>query len=90
VTSICAAILVLHIIFVLFEASPRNGVVRHVADYARTLAGPFRTLFTFKTSQYRVNVKLTVGINYGLAALAYVVGGHLVGFGLHKISVKRP
>ncbi len=49
--AIFAGILVLHIVFVLFKATPTNSIVKHVNSYAHHLAGPFRTLFAFKSKR---------------------------------------
>ena len=74
--AILAGILVLHIVFVLFKATPTNGIVKHVNSYAHDIAGPFRTMFAF-TSKGKPNVKLTETVNYGIAALVYLVGGRI-------------
>jgi uncharacterized membrane protein YdcZ (DUF606 family) len=87
--AICAGILVLHIIFVLFGASPRNTLVSHVNQWAYDLAGPFRTLFSFSNSQHEPNLKLTDTVNYGLAAAAYVLAGQLIAALLRRVTPRR-
>jgi cobalamin synthase len=81
-----AAILVLHVVFVLFKATPTNSIVKHVNKYAYDLAGPFRTLFAFKDKKHLPNVKLTDAVNYGIAAVAYLFGGRIVGTLLRKLK----
>ncbi len=83
--AILAAILVLHIVFVLFKATPTNGIVKHVNSYAHHIAGPFRTIFAFK-SKTKPNVKLTETVNYGIAALAYLLGGRVLASLLRKLA----
>jgi cobalamin synthase len=83
--AILAGILVLHIVFVLFKATPTNGIVKHVNSYAHDIAGPFRTMFAF-TSKGKPNVKLTETVNYGIAALVYLVGGRVFAGLLRKLA----
>jgi cobalamin synthase len=83
--AIFAGILVLHIVFVLFKATPTNGIVKHVNSYAHHLAGPFRTLFDFK-SKGKPNVKLTETVNYGIAALVYLFGGRILAGLLRRLN----
>ncbi len=57
---------------VLADASAASGLVKDIANFASTLAWGFKHLFSFTSA------KTTVFVNYGLAALAYlVVGGAL-------------
>jgi cobalamin synthase len=83
--AIFAAILVLHIVFVLFKATPTNGIVKHVNSYAHHLAGPFRTLFDFKHKN-KPNIKLTETVNYGIAALVYLFGGRVLASLLRRVA----
>jgi hypothetical protein len=86
VVGIFAAILVLHVVFVLFKATPTNSIVKHVNTYAHDLAGPFRTMFSFKDKKHHVNVKLTDAVNYGIAAIAYLLGGRIAASLLRKLA----
>lgn len=83
---IFAAILILHIVFVLFKATPTNSIVKHINSYAHDLAGPFRTLFAFKDKKHHPNVKLTDAVNYGIAAIAYLFGGRIIAAALRKLA----
>jgi hypothetical protein len=87
--AICAGILVLHIIFVLSGASPRNAVVSQINRWAYDLAGPFRTLFSYSNSRHQPNLKVTDTVNYGLAAAAYILASQLFGLLLRKIAPRR-
>jgi hypothetical protein len=81
-----ASLLVLHIVFVLFNATPTNSIVKHVNQWAHDLAGPFRTLFAFKDKKHLPKVKLTDTVNYGVAAVAYLLGGRFIGTMLRKLA----
>ena len=76
---VIAAIIVLHIIFVLIGANAGNSIVSTDADWASTLAAWFRDLFT------PANAKLAVVINYGLAALFYLAVGRIVAMFVNRI-----
>ncbi len=70
--AVIALILILHIVLVLADTSAASGIVKDIANFASTLAWGFKHLFSFTSG------KMTVFVNYGLAALAYlVVGGAL-------------
>lgn len=69
---IAAAILVLYIVLFEFHANPRNVIVRDVRHIARPLAWVFKDLFTPKSPRLRVLV------NYGIAAIVYLLAGRLI------------
>lgn len=69
---VAALILVLYIVVVVFKANPANVIVRDVKDVARPLAWVFRDLFTPKSERLRVLV------NYGIAAIVYLLVGRLI------------
>ena len=72
---IIALILILHIVFVWVGANANNGIVGAVSDLAGTLAWGFKNLFS------NANVKVQTFLNYGLAALVYM----LIGAVLHRL-----
>ncbi|PXY32659.1 hypothetical protein BAY60_02260 [Prauserella muralis] len=67
-----ALILVLHVIFVIGEANPDNGIVSFVADWAEGLALGFKDLFRPD------DPKLDVLVNYGIAALFWLIVSSIV------------
>lgn len=69
---IAALLIVLGIAFVVLEANADNSIVSVVLDVADFLVGPFDGLFTPKDE------KLEVAINYGIAAVIYLVVGSLL------------
>ncbi|HKS45390.1 MAG TPA: hypothetical protein VJT49_09795 [Amycolatopsis sp.] len=64
---IFAAILVLHVIFVVGSANPANGIVSWMRGWADTLAIGFKDLFQPDDE------KLRVLVNYGVAALFWLI-----------------
>lgn len=69
---LCAAVLAIGALLVAFEANPGNAVYQWFTDSAETLAGPLDNLFRFDDE-----AKHTL-VNWGIAALAYLVVGKLV------------
>lgn len=67
-----AALIVLGIAFVALKANPHNSIVSDVHDAARFLVGPFDGLFTPHDH------RLAVAIDWGIAAVVYVIVGRLV------------
>lgn len=82
---IAALIIVAYIVFVLFKGNMNNSIVKHVSDYAKDLAGPFKDLFSF-TKDKKPQVKLTTVVNYGIAALVWVVVGRIIATLLRRIA----
>lgn len=66
-----AIILALHIVFAVFDTNPDNGIVRFVNGLADTLVWQFEGLFVPESERLRVLV------NFGLAAVAYLVAGRI-------------
>jgi hypothetical protein len=72
VAGIVAAVIALGIAFVVLEANPDNAIVSAVDDVARALVGPFDGMFELD------NAKTEVAVNWGIAAVAYLILGALV------------
>jgi hypothetical protein len=69
---IVAIILAVHVVFVVFEANNANSLVTTINDWADTLAWKFRDVFTPE------NPKTAAFVNYGLAAVIYLIAGRIV------------
>jgi hypothetical protein len=69
---IVAAIIAVGILLVALKANPQNGIVSAVHDIAHALAGPFTGMF--QVHDHRVSV----AVNWGIAALVYVLAAALV------------
>lgn len=73
VFGLIAAVLGLHILFVLLEANRGNAIVLFVRQCADFLAAWFADMFTLGDD------RLQVLLNYGLAAIVYLAIGGLIG-----------
>jgi hypothetical protein len=69
---VVAAIIALGILFIVFDANSSNDIVSTVDDAARALVGPFDDMFSFD------NAKTAVAVNWGIAALVYLIAGALI------------
>ncbi|MQY09841.1 hypothetical protein [Actinomadura macrotermitis] len=72
ITTIIVLILAVHIVFVAFEANTGNALVGRIADWADGLAWQFKDVFE------PADAKVRVAVNYGLAAVVYLVIGRLL------------
>jgi hypothetical protein len=72
VCSVIAALIVIHAVFVLFEANPDNLLVRFTAAWRDTFGWFTKDLFTPS------DPKVAEAVNDGLAALIWVVVGSLL------------
>ena len=72
VCSVIAAIIVIHAVFVLFEANPDNLLVKFTAGWRDTFGWFTKDLFSPS------DPKIAEAINDGLAALIWVVVGSLL------------
>lgn len=72
IADVLAAVLGLWILMYLLDANPANDLVQLVRDVAHWLAGWSHDLFTFDAAWARVVA------GYGLAAVVYLLLGHLV------------
>ncbi|MEU4671258.1 hypothetical protein AB0F91_25565 [Amycolatopsis sp. NPDC023774] len=77
---IFAAILVLYVIFTVGEANPDNGIVSFVRSWADGLSIGFKDLFTPS------DAKLRVLVNYGIAAIFWLVVSGIVAKILRRIG----
>ncbi|MFB4318928.1 hypothetical protein [Actinomadura sp. 21ATH] len=72
ITTLVVAVLAVHIVFVAFEANTGNDLVSTTAGWAADLAWQFEDVFK------PADPKLEVAVNYGLAALVYLIAGRIV------------
>ena len=72
VCSVIAALIVIHAVFVLFEANPENLLVKFTAGWRDTFGWFTKDLFSPS------DPKIAEAINDGLAALIWVVVGNLL------------
>jgi preprotein translocase subunit SecG len=69
---IICVLLALHIAFVVFSANQDNAIVRTVNDWADWFAWRFRDIFVPKDE------RVGVLVNYGIAAVVYLIVGRIV------------
>jgi len=69
---IVAAVIVAGILLVLHNANMGNVIVRDIHDAASFLVGPFKNVFSPKSH------KVDVAVNWGLAAVVYLLVGSLI------------
>ncbi|WP_157429983.1 hypothetical protein [Actinomadura oligospora] len=72
VTTVVVLILAVHIVFVAFDANTGNALVHRISGWADDLAWQFRDVFQPE------NHKAEVAVNYGLAAVVYLVIGRIL------------
>ncbi len=83
VAGIVAAILVIGIVLRLVGANPANSIVSDIHDAGNWLAGPFRNVFTVK------NGKEAIALNWGLAAVVYLIVGALLASLIARLTAGR-
>lgn len=69
---VVAAIIAAGILMIVFDANPANDVVSTIHDVARALVGPFDGMFTLDSRD------ATTAVNWGIAAVVYLVVGALL------------
>jgi hypothetical protein len=69
---VVAAIIVATILLIDLGANQSNQIVKAVTDAGKFLAGPFKDMFKLHNHDWRV------AVNYGIAAVVYVVAGGII------------
>jgi hypothetical protein len=72
VVSVVVLIIVAGILLVVLKANPTNTVVSDVHSWARSLAGPFDGIFSFR------NAHTAIAVNWGIAAVVYLLVAGLI------------
>lgn len=72
IAGVIAAIIIIGIVLVLIKANQQNDIVDFVLDLGRFFTKPFHDLFP------RDNAREDIVINWGIAALAYLVVGAII------------
>jgi hypothetical protein len=80
IASVVVLVIALGILLVLLEANPANVIVQAVTEAARFLAGPFEALFTLRSP------KLQTAVNWGIAAVVYLIVAALIAGLLRRIG----
>jgi hypothetical protein len=69
VVGVVVLLIVLAIVLRVAAANGHNAIVRDIHDAARALVGPFRNVFLIR------NPKDAIAVNWGLAAVVYLLAG---------------
>jgi archaellum component FlaG (FlaF/FlaG flagellin family) len=78
-----AAVIVAAIVLRLLSANPANSIVKDLHDAGQTLAGPFKNLFSIK------NPKTAMAVNWGIAAVVYVIVGGFLASLIARVQPRR-
>ncbi|MBV9366120.1 MAG: hypothetical protein JO286_09980 [Solirubrobacterales bacterium] len=78
-----ALVIVAAIVLFVLGANAGNDIVRAIHDAGAWLVGPFKNLFSIHKP------KVAMAVNWGLAALAYLVVGHLIASLLARMTPRR-
>jgi hypothetical protein len=78
-----ALVIVVAIVLFVLGANQHNVIVSDIHDAGQWLAGPFKNLFAIH------NAKVAMAVNWGLAALVYVLVGHLIASLLARMTPRR-
>ena len=72
VVSVVVLIIIAGILLVVLKANPTNTVVSDVHSWARSLAGPFDGIFSFR------NAHTAIAVNWGIAVVVYLLVAGLI------------
>ena len=72
VVAVVVLIIVAGILLVVLNANPTNSIVSEVHGWARSLAGAFDGIFSFR------NPHTAIAVNWGIAAVVYLLLGGLI------------
>lgn len=72
VTGVIVTVIVAAILLRVLDANSANTIVSNVHDIAKALVGPFDGIFNLKSA------KAEIAVNWGLAAVAYLVVGSFI------------
>lgn len=72
VLSVVVLIILAGILLVVLKANPANSVVSEVHSWAHWLAGPFDGMFSFPSAN------TAIAVNWGIAAVVYLIVGGLI------------
>jgi hypothetical protein len=80
---IVALVIVVAIVLFLLGANSSNAIVRDIHDAGAWLVGPFKNLFAIHKP------KVAMAVNWGLAALVYLLVGHFIASLLVRMTPRR-
>jgi hypothetical protein len=78
-----ALVIVAAIVLFVLGANPNSGVVKAIHHAGAWLVGPFKNLFSIH------GAKAAMAVNWGIAALFYLVVGHFIASLLVRLTPRR-
>jgi hypothetical protein len=81
VAGVLAGIIALGILLVVLKANPDNSIASAVHDTARALVGPFKGMFKLD------DARAAVAVNWGIAAIVYLILGALIAWLISLIGI---
>jgi hypothetical protein len=82
VAVVIAAIIGLAILLRVLGANPSNSIVDGIHDVAKTLVGSFKDVFEIKRQ------KVSIAVNWGLAAVVYLAVGAIISGLLRRLALR--
>ena len=84
VVGVVVLVIVVGGVLFLLSANPSNAIVSDIHDAASTLVGPFKNLFSISG-----HPKLTLVVNWGLAAIVYLIVGGFIASLIARMGARR-
>jgi hypothetical protein len=78
-----ALVIVAAIVLFVLGANQSNGIVSDIHDAGQWLVQPFKNLFSIHKA------KVALAVNWGVAALVYLVVGHFIASLLARMTPRR-
>jgi len=72
IVALVILVIAVAIVLRIASANPGNAIVKDIHDIAQTLVGPFKNMFSIK------NPKASIAVNWGVAALVYLIVGSFI------------
>ena len=72
IASVVALVLIAAIVLRIAGANGANTIVHDIHSAGATLAGPFKNIFSLKSAKW------TMAVNWGIAAVVYLVVGSVI------------
>jgi hypothetical protein len=83
VAGVVVAVIVVGILLWVLSANPHNTIVSDIHDAARWLVGPFANVFSIHSAKWNL------AANWGLAAVIYLVVGHVLAGMVARATPRR-
>jgi hypothetical protein len=78
--TLAVILIALAVLLRLMDANGSNGLVSDIHDAGGWLAGPFKGMFTLS------HPKAEMALNWGIAAVVYVIGGFAIALAITRLG----